>query len=466
MNPEESPETAPIGSGVRRINNVPLYIIGAIVASFMIVMVLVAADRSQKSSAAKPKEEVKAASNTTAAFAKEITEGKKAGIVEPAKPPTIPVKKTQQQAQQTEEQTEPAGAEDLQIKEATEHLRRRQEELKNQPAPVPVDNEAEMIRTSKLQMFENAVKSGTAVQAQPQSNSAGAGTATPRTREEMIDRIASLRRQSTEAGGDITAQYQQRLTQIKGMGLGGTEGIGGGGGIALASAATAQPSGGNGYGQFDNRGGGDRWRLDSKPEPPRSRYELRAGAVIPAILIRGINSELPGQITAQVSQNVYDTATGKYLLIPQGTMAVGAYSSEVIYGQARVLVAWQRLTFPDGKAMDIGAMPGADEAGYSGFGDLVNNHYLRIFGSALLMSGIVAGVSLSQDHQGVATTDTQRASDAMSEALGQQLGQVAAQMISKNLNIAPTLEIRPGYRLNIAVTKDLTMPAPYAAFDY
>ncbi len=91
---------------------------------------------------------------------------------------------------------------------------------------------------------------------------------------------------------------------------------------------------------------------------------------------------------AQVAQNVYDTPTGKHLFIPQGSRLVGSYSSDVAYGQARVLVAWQRIVFPDGKAMDIGAMPGADSAGYAGFNDQVNNHYVRLFGSAFLMSGV------------------------------------------------------------------------------
>ena len=103
---------------------------------------------------------------------------------------------------------------------------------------------------------------------------------------------------------------------------------------------------------------------------------------------------------AQVAQNVYDTPTGRYLLIPQGARLVGRYASDVAYGQSRVLVAWQRLVFPDGKALDIGAMPGADSAGYAGFTDRVNHHYLRVFGSALLMSAVVAGITLSQDDLG------------------------------------------------------------------
>lgn len=130
-----------------------------------------------------------------------------------------------------------------------------------------------------------------------------------------------------------------------------------------------------------------------------------------------------------------------------------------------MLVAWQRIVFPDGKAMDIGSMPGADSAGYAGFRDQVNNHYFRLFSSALLMSGITAGIAMSQP-QTLSLGTRQNASSAMSEALGQQLGQVTAQLIARNMNIAPTLEIRPGYRFNVIVTKDLTFSRPYKAFDY
>ena len=153
-------------------------------------------------------------------------------------------------------------------------------------------------------------------------------------------------------------------------------------------------------------------------------------------------------------------------MLPQGSRLVGSYSSDVAYGQARVLVAWQRIVFPDGKAMDIGAMPGADGAGHAGFSDEVNNHYVRLFGSALLMSAVTAGVTYSQRQNQNGTVLAPSASSALSEALGQQLGQATAQMIAKNLNVAPTLEIRPGYRFNVIVVKDLTFSKPYKSFDY
>ena len=184
-------------------------------------------------------------------------------------------------------------------------------------------------------------------------------------------------------------------------------------------------------------------------------------------MISGINSSLPGKIFGQVSQDVYDTATGKYLLIPQGTKLEGEYSSDVAYGQASVLVAWQRLVFPDGRTMDIGAMPGSSGAGYAGFSDQVNNHYMRLFGTAILMSAISAGVALSQGRNQVAGTfGAPTTNSVLSATLGQQLGRVMTQMISRNLNISPTLEIRPGYRFNVTVTKDMVFARPYLAFDY
>jgi type IV secretion system protein VirB10 len=262
---------------------------------------------------------------------------------------------------------------------------------------------------------------------------------------------------------DPTAAYKSRLAQLQASGMAASGGAGSGSAPQLLQTAAGK----NSLAQFANAGQGDRWKLDSQPEAPRSPYELRAGFVLPATLISGINSDLPGQIVAQVAQHVYDTPTGKYLLIPQGARLVGSYSSEVAYGQARVLVAWQRIVFPDGKAMDIGAMPGADGAGYAGLHDQVNNHYLRLFGSAFLMSGVTAGITYTQRRNEAGNLyGAPSASSALSEALGQQLGQVTAQLIAKNMNIAPTLEIRPGLRFNVVVTRDMTFSKPYRAFDY
>ena len=228
----------------------------------------------------------------------------------------------------------------------------------------------------------------------------------------------------------------------------------------------------------DNTGDNkDKWKNTAKVDVPKSPYLLRTGAVIPAILITGINSDLKGFIEAQVSENVYDTATGKFLLIPQGSRLFGAYNNGIVFGQRRVLVAWNRITFPDGKTLDIGAMSGTDFAGYSGFKDKVDNHFLRLFGSALLMSAITAGINLSQQGfmgtgglygygGGLGHMYGMNSSSVLSQSLGQGMGEAMQQLFQKNLNIAPTLKVRPGYLLNIMVSKDLSFSKPYRNFDY
>ena len=211
----------------------------------------------------------------------------------------------------------------------------------------------------------------------------------------------------------------------------------------------------------------DRWKLNTHLEPPTTPYILRTGAVIPGLLLSAIDAELPGTIIAQVSQDVYDTPTGEYLLIPQGSRLVGEYSNAIQYGQARIFIAWQRIIYPDGSALDIGAMPGADEQGEAGFNDKVDNHFVRIFGSAILMSAVTAATNWATNHNQVGfNSNGYSASSAISEAVGQQLGQATAHLLEKNLSIAPSLTVRPAFRFNIIVTKDLTFDRPYVVASY
>lgn len=136
--------------------------------------------------------------------------------------------------------------------------------------------------------------------------------------------------------------------------------------------------------------------LNAKREAPRSRTELKAGSVIPAIMVGGINSDLPGEIVGQVSRNVYDTATGDYLLVPAGAKVVGVYDSRVVYGQSRVLVAWERLIFPDGSSISIGGMPGTDMGGYSGFSDKVKSSLLaHLSGCAIHVGDFCGGAAFA-----------------------------------------------------------------------
>ncbi len=479
MSPDASPgEQSNKRSGVRRVNNVPLYLLGAGLGVFLLIMILVASDRAAKQNEPMQAVEHKKAGDTNN-FAKEIAGNQKDGIVQAkAKPLVVPdlnappgsvavVRPANLDLPPT-----PPGAAPMQPPSSQQQMAQQQRS--------PVDEQAERIRQMKEQLLLEAIraKSGVAY-APPRSAGSSLGSvgssalgslgSAPATREEALQRIAAVRQQLDAATrDDPTAAYKARLQQLQAAGIvpaGASAGQGGGGLGGGAPKLVQTSAGRNDVGQFAGSGQGDRWRLESEPEAPRSPYELRAGFVIPGLLISGINSELPGQIMAQVSQDVYDTPLGKYKLIPQGSRLVGSYTSDVAFGQSRILIGWQRIVFPDGKAMDIGSMPGADSAGYAGLKDKVNNHYFRLFGSAFLMSAVTAGVAMSQPDQ-APTNNRPTASSAMSEALGQQLGNVTAQLISKNLNVAPTLEIRPGYRFNVIVTKDMTFSKPYKAFDY
>lgn len=202
----------------------------------------------------------------------------------------------------------------------------------------------------------------------------------------------------------------------------------------------------------------DKSYLQEVKRPPIGKYEIKAGWLIPAVLESGVNSDLPGQVCARVRENVYDTRTGKYLLIPQGTKACGVYDSQVAMGQTRILLAWSRLIFEDGSSISLQGMPGADQAGYAGFDGDVDNHYVRIFGSAIMMTVISAAAQLSQPQQSASTNTAPSAGQTISAALGQQLGQVGTAMTQRNLQIQPTIKQAPGYRFNIMVTRDIVFP--------
>ncbi|WHO77365.1 IncP-type conjugal transfer protein TrbI [Rhizobium sp. BT03] len=200
--------------------------------------------------------------------------------------------------------------------------------------------------------------------------------------------------------------------------------------------------------------------LPNRVVPQQSLFELKRGSVIPATLITGINSDLPGRITAQVSQNVYDSATGHRLLIPQGAKLFGRYDSKVSFGQSRVLVVWTDLIFPNGSTLQIGGMAGTDAQGYGGFNDKVNNHYWRTFGSAALIALIGTGIDASMPQSSTLATQ-ETASDAARRNFAESFGRVAEQTISRNLNVQPTLEIRPGYKFNVLVDQDIVFQGSY-----
>ncbi len=191
-------------------------------------------------------------------------------------------------------------------------------------------------------------------------------------------------------------------------------------------------------------------RLAPSPSP----YALQAGAVIPAALVTGIRSDLPGQVIGQVTQDVYDSVTGKILLIPAGARLIGKYDSQVAFGQNRVLLAWTRLLLPNGRSLVLENPLGADASGFAGVGDRVDHHWRELLGAAAVSSLLGVGTQVAS------TGDANDLASALRRAGADTANQVGQQIVGKSLSIPPTLTIRPGITVRVILTRDLILE-PY-----
>jgi type IV secretion system protein TrbI len=400
----QPPQPAGKPYSVRRVNNVPLMIGFCLVAAFVAIVFLVVLPSNDSG-----RKETKAKIVSAAGDAANVNASAPIGFVParstPAPPAPVPT-------------PEPIAY-----------------RFPSVPQPTPDDRLATLKEALSFRTRSVNIEHPVAYQAEPApaATPQAVATPTPENYGALLQRARAL-----QQGG--TPEEKKEATGL---------------GNALASAN---------YGA-DNP---DRWHSPNQVENP-VRYQLRAGFVIPGVLLSGVNSEVPGTIIAQVAQDVYDNANGSDLLIPQGARLIGSYSSNVQYGQSRLFVVWQRIVFPDGRALDIGAEPGTDSAGYAGFKDRVDSHWVQIFGSAVLMSAISAGISYSQDRyqQGNGNYYAPPSfSDELSQAVGQQFGTAAAKLLEKNLDVAPTLKIRPGYRFSILLIKDFVFPGAYQDFAY
>ncbi|MHC0055726.1 TraB/TrbI/VirB10 family type IV secretion system protein [Actibacterium sp. D379-3] len=186
---------------------------------------------------------------------------------------------------------------------------------------------------------------------------------------------------------------------------------------------------------------------------PASPYVLQAGSVIPAALITGIRSDVPGQITAQVTQHIYDSPTGSMVLIPQGTRIIGEYSNDVGFGDRRMLLVWNRLIFPNGRSIVLERQPGADTQGYAGLEDGVDYHWWDLAKAAALSTLLSVGAELTMD-------DDERLIQAIRNGVQDTINDAGQQIVQRQLQVAPTLTIRPGFPVRVIVTRDLVLE-PY-----
>jgi type IV secretion system protein TrbI len=185
-----------------------------------------------------------------------------------------------------------------------------------------------------------------------------------------------------------------------------------------------------------------------------SQYVVQAGTIIPAALITGIRSDLPGQVTAQVTENVYDSPTGNYLLIPQGSKLVGAYDSQISFAQDRVLLVWTRLIMPNGRSITLERQPAADTQGFAGLEDQVDEHWGQLLAGTALSTLLGVGSELG------ATNNDNAIVQALRQGSSNSLNQTGQQVVQRNLNVQPTITIRPGFPVRVIVNRDLVL-SPY-----
>jgi type IV secretion system protein TrbI len=186
-------------------------------------------------------------------------------------------------------------------------------------------------------------------------------------------------------------------------------------------------------------------------QPPTSRWQLSAGSVIAASLITGLNSDLPGMVVAQVTENVHDSTTGRTLLIPQGARLIGRYDSVVAFGQSRALLVWQRIIFPDGSSIQLDNLPATDAAGYAGVRDRVDFHTWRLLRGIGLSTLLGVGTQLTFGNE---EADLVRALRESTQTNADRAGQ---RIVERNLDIQPTIRVRPGFPLRVVVHKDLIL---------
>lgn len=208
--------------------------------------------------------------------------------------------------------------------------------------------------------------------------------------------------------------------------------------------------------EFYKQGANENTESIYKIEKLKNPYAVLAGTIIPGVLINGMNSDLPGTILGQVSKDVYDTVTGEYLLIPKGTKIIGIYDTDTAFAQTRGAVIWQRLVLPNGDSMVLPNFAGSDKEGYAGFKDKKRSHYARVVWSSLLGAAAIGGLAAAADDNSDKNTFRENAAQEMES----NISNVVNRIVDRNLNIAPTIIIRPGYKFNIIVDKDLIL-RPY-----
>ena len=425
------------GKGVRRLNRLPLFIGIGLICLAVVGVTYTMYDRDQQqravaSSAATPR--------TVGSVAQSPVQPSPPESAAPA-PPSMPTD-TQQPSDTRAQgevpmdrggQAQPADNRPPQISQAMQDRLQKIKQLEDRRFQLAM---ASMDADSSVEMGD---RQGGRRNANGQPQQAATSGANRASADELMNRYIAGNRGGAGSAGGMD-------------GLGGMGGMGGMGGNSMASENQQDRK----MAFLANTPEASVYLAHQRKAAIAPSQEVKAGWLIPGVMVSGLNSDLPGQIIGKVREAVYDSATGTQCLIPPGSTVVGTYDSSVTLGQSRALAVWRRIIYPDGSSISIDNMPGTDMGGYAGFSDKVNNHYARIFGSGLLLSVLSAGVQLSQPQ--ASNGENYSSSQIIAGSLGQQMAQIGGQMAQRNMNIQPTIEIRPGYEFNIMVTKDIILP--------
>ena len=289
------------------------------------------------------------------------------------------------------------------------------------------------------------------------------GMPTPAQQDPEAQRLAQERQRLVQ---EIEAARTSRLFASEARAATQTDAAGSvqpGGAVPLVDQAAQSPSAGGASQPTESdrklaflNGPVDRRVTSADPvQAPAATSVLQAGAVIPAALLTGLRSDLPGQITAQVTEAVYDSPTGKILLIPQGARLIGQYDAQVAFGQNRALLVWTRIVMPNGRSVVLERQPGADPEGYAGLQDRVDNHWGALFKTALLST------ILSVGSEAGTSNDENSLVDAIRRGASDSISQTGRQVVGRSLQVQPTITVRQGFPVRVIVTRDLVME-PYA----
>lgn len=310
----------------------------------------------------------------------------------------------------------------------------------NQEAQIAAKRE-EQILASPIMAIDHGGKSGLLA-----TKSGRAGQ--PSGGQGGLDLAEERERRQAEARADRDQMFNKALSASTGM-------MGGGGGAGPGARA----AGPNPNSFYDQLGAKPESSHDVvRPVPSRGKFSLMQGASIPAVLITEIRSDLPGDIKAQTTMDVYDSVNGSALLIPKGTILVGKYNSEVKIGQEKVMAGFTRMIYPSGVSADLGGMKAAEASGESGFGDDVDNHFWKMFGTNFLIAGLAQ--VFQKDQGNVTVVNAGGTSGQLSNTAGQILADTVRVSNERNRTIPPTIYVYRGHKFSVMVNKDMVLP-PY-----